>query len=72
MYCSRQGINCEYCGVFGECHSSACVARLNELSIQRIPDNSDFQLTQDINTIPDELEINGVKYRKVEDKNDNA
>lgn len=67
MWCGRKGINCYYAGVFGECHSSACFASLNELSIQQIPDNSDYQLTQDINTIPDELEINGTKYRKVEE-----
>lgn len=72
MWCSRKGIDCPDCGMFGECYRSACIlpprVQTSGTTVQEIHDNSNYWRREDINTMPYELEINGIKYRKVEEQ----
>lgn len=79
MYCSGKGIDCPDCGMFGECFRTAwcglpdrysTTAGSSSVTVQEIHDNSNYWRREDINTMPNEIEIKGTKYRKVEDKNE--
>lgn len=76
MWCGRKGIDCPDCGMLGECFRTAWCGLPDRYSttigtsVQAIPYNGNHCRREDINTMPDEIEINGVKYRKVEDKNE--
>lgn len=71
MWCGRKGIDCLNCGMFGECFRTACILPLrvqtSGTSVQEIHDNSNYWRGENINRMPDTLEINGIKYRKVEE-----
>lgn len=72
MWCGRKGIDCPDCGMFGECFRTAWCGLPDKYnttigtSVQKTHDNSNYQRREGTNTTPDTLEINGIKYRKVE------
>lgn len=78
MWCSRKGIDCPDCGMFGECFRTVWCGlpdrRLTTAgttagtTVQEIHDNSNYLRRETMNTAPDEIEISGVKYRKLEER----
>lgn len=70
MWCSRKGIDCPDCGIFGECFRIAWCGLPDKYpttagtSVQEIRDNSNYRRRGNISTMPDELYINGIKYVK--------
>lgn len=73
MWCSRKGIDCPDCGMFGECFRTAwcglpdrypTTAGSSSGSYPYEHRNSTDDLTVNM---PYELEINGIKYRKLEE-----
>lgn len=63
VWCDRKGIDCPdktaWCGLPDRYPTTA------GSSVSEIHDNSNYWRRGDMNTMPDELEINGIKYRKV-------
>lgn len=79
MWCGRKGIDCPDCTMFGQCLKTAwcglpdrhpTTAGSSSGTVQEIHDNSNYWRGENINRMPNTLEINGIKYRKVEDKNE--
>lgn len=74
MWCSRKGVDCPDCGIFGECFRTAWCGlpdrypTIAGTSAQKIHDNSNYCRREDTDTMPNEIEINGIKYRKVEEQ----
>lgn len=70
MWCSRKGVDCPDCGTFDECFRTGLCGLPDKYStiigtsVQKTHDNSNYQRRDDTNTMPDTLEINGVKYVK--------
>ena len=74
MWCGRKGIDCPDCGMFGECFRTAWCGlpdryntTIGTSSVQEIHNNSNYWRGENMNTTPDELYMNGIKYRKVEE-----
>lgn len=73
MWCGRKGVDCPDCGTFGECFRTAWCGlpdKYNTIigtSVQKTHGNSNYWRREDTDTMPDEIEINGIKYRKVEE-----
>lgn len=74
MWCSRKGIDCPDCGIFGECFRTTRCGLPNRYPttagtiVQEIHNNSNYLRRETMNTAPDEIEISGVKYRKLEER----
>lgn len=71
MWCGRKGIDCPDCGMFGECFRTAWCGlpdRYNTTigTSSGLYSDKHWNSTNNptVNT-PDELYINGIKYRKV-------
>lgn len=73
MWCGRKGIDCPDCGMFDECFRTAwcglpdrCNATIGTSSGSYSYKHWNSTNNPTVNT-PDELYINGIKYRKVEE-----
>lgn len=70
MWCSRKGIDCPDCGMFGECFRTGWCGLPDKYptiagtSVQKIHGNSNYCWRENADTMPDELYINGTKYVK--------
>lgn len=70
MYCSRKGIDCPDCGMFGECFRTAWCGLPDRYPTTAGSSSGSYSYkygnsTDDFSVnVPDELYINGIKYVK--------
>lgn len=64
MWCSRKGIECPDCGMFGECFRTAWCGLPDKYPTTAGSSSGSYSYGEYVptNTLPDELYINGIKY----------
>lgn len=73
MWCGRKGIDCPDCGMFGECFRTAWCGLPDRYPTTAGTSSGSYSYKHWNSTnnptvyMPNEIQINGIKYRKVEE-----